>query len=69
MAIRSLRMRHSEDDDSVGSVPVFPSETDMEAFVRDFAIDDSISTCFADLPSSCDANVVTSNTVRVCFLF
>ncbi|KAK7463236.1 hypothetical protein BaRGS_00038197, partial [Batillaria attramentaria] len=52
LAMRSHRMRYSDEEVSPTPVPAFPSDDDLELFVRDFAIDDAISDCFADMFSA-----------------
>ncbi|KAH9509592.1 hypothetical protein Btru_043968 [Bulinus truncatus] len=49
LTIRSLKERYHVDSDTDESVStMLTNNDDLESFVRDFAIDDSISDCFAD---------------------
>ncbi|XP_076445506.1 uncharacterized protein LOC143283203 isoform X2 [Babylonia areolata] len=65
LVLRSQEMLRGEEEEEVDgeaewSVPLFTSDTDMAAFVRDLTIDDAIAHCFADLPSGSDVTATSS---------
>ncbi|CAL1536897.1 unnamed protein product [Lymnaea stagnalis] len=60
LTIRSLKERYhggSESDDNDFSMDTTSNHDDLETFVRDFRIDDSISDCFADSDSLASADI------------